>query len=406
MRRLLGVALMLSAETRLEPLLDAILDAATDVLACAGASVLLYDERADALRFVAVRGADLAVLARVPVPTTGSLAGDVFTSNAPVVSVDARADTRHDATVAGMTGIATQALIGVPLAVEGRPLGVLQVLNPHGGVFAEDALELLDVLAAQAAVALRNAQQRAALHRVHEELAALDRVKTDFLTVASHELRTPLAAVLGFAASLRAEAAGSPLAAVAGEVEAAAGKVQQVVEAMTQVSLLGGEPLPADAPVVALQAVCAAAVRAALPAAEASGVTLQMRLHRVPRLVRAEAPALGRALAALLDNALAFAGPGGTVTLTADGDGEALVRIADTGPGIPPAERTRIFAPFYQIGGGDARAREGLGLGLAIAQRIAARHGGTVAVDDEATGDGRGGGATFRLTLPLAAPVV
>jgi signal transduction histidine kinase len=99
----------------------------------------------------------------------------------------------------------------------------------------------------------------------------------------------------------------------------------------------------------------------------------------------------------LLDNAARFAGPGGSVCLTVTAkEGCVELRVADDGPGIPPADRERIFDRFFQAD--LSRAGGGVGLGLSIARWIAVEHGGRIAADSNA--DGRG--AVFSVELPLA----
>jgi signal transduction histidine kinase len=122
-----------------------------------------------------------------------------------------------------------------------------------------------------------------------------------------------------------------------------------------------------------------------------------MRLDIAPARVVGNADALRQLQWILLDNAVRFAGPGGSVCLAVTAkDGYAELRVADDGPGISPADRERIFDRFFQAD--LARAGGGAGLGLSIARWIAAEHGGTIAAGTNA--DGRG--AVFIVDLPLA----
>jgi two-component system OmpR family sensor kinase len=110
---------------------------------------------------------------------------------------------------------------------------------------------------------------------------------------------------------------------------------------------------------------------------------------------------LGLALYNLVDNALKFTGPQDTVEVRALEDGRSLVvEVADTGPGIPLEDQERIFEELYR--GSNARGFEGSGLGLALVQRIVARHGGSVSVRSRPAQPGNGGtgGTVFTLRLP------
>jgi two-component system, OmpR family, osmolarity sensor histidine kinase EnvZ len=113
-------------------------------------------------------------------------------------------------------------------------------------------------------------------------------------------------------------------------------------------------------------------------------------------VVRGAAPALARAVGNLLDNALRYGGQA-EIAITADARTADIV-VEDRGPGVPAAERERIFEPFLRLEASRNRDRGGAGLGLAIVKQVIESHGGTVAVADRP-----GGGASFRVTLPLAA---
>jgi signal transduction histidine kinase len=111
--------------------------------------------------------------------------------------------------------------------------------------------------------------------------------------------------------------------------------------------------------------------------------------------VRGDSRAHTRVLRNLLENAAAAAAPGGRIQVTLEGSAsEARVRVVDDGPGVPAADRERIFERFVRLD--SSSARPGSGLGLAIARAIARQHGGDLRCDSVA------GGASFTLVLPAA----
>jgi signal transduction histidine kinase len=111
--------------------------------------------------------------------------------------------------------------------------------------------------------------------------------------------------------------------------------------------------------------------------------------------VRGDARALTRVLRNLLDNAATAAAPDGRIRVTVEGTAtEARVRVVDDGPGVPPAERERIFERFVRLD--PSGGRPGAGLGLAIARGIARQHGGDLRCDSVERG------ASFTLLLPAA----
>jgi signal transduction histidine kinase len=101
----------------------------------------------------------------------------------------------------------------------------------------------------------------------------------------------------------------------------------------------------------------------------------------------------------LLSNALKFTPPGGRIRVRAEiAGGEALVEVADDGPGIGPDDQARLFERFFRTEAAVANAIQGTGLGLAIAKMMVEAHGGAIAVESA-----EGAGATFRVRLPLRA---
>jgi CheY-like chemotaxis protein/anti-sigma regulatory factor (Ser/Thr protein kinase) len=142
----------------------------------------------------------------------------------------------------------------------------------------------------------------------------------------------------------------------------------------------------------------ARAADAVRPAAEAKGQTLAIRSAGAIPVVDADPLRLEQVLSNLLRNAIRYTPPRGTISVGVEADGgHAVVRIGDTGLGIPPDLLPRIFEPFVQ-GTHSEGGEEGLGLGLALVRRLVELHGGTVDVRS----DGPGTGTVFSVRLPLA----
>jgi two-component system, OmpR family, sensor histidine kinase SenX3 len=115
--------------------------------------------------------------------------------------------------------------------------------------------------------------------------------------------------------------------------------------------------------------------------------------------VHTDRAAVGKILGLLLDNALKFSPEGSPITVRVRADAEEVrISVEDEGPGIPPGEEQRIFEPFYQVDHGPSRAAGGVGLGLHLANKLAAMVGGSLTV-----GTGSRRGASFVLSLPLPA---
>lgn len=314
----------------------------------------------------------------------------------------------------------------VPLVHEGRFIGKVSIGNKPGG-FSENDVRLLTVFAAQAAVAIQNArlytqlQESAAqleakvrartaeleatnreLADSHARLRELDELKSDFLGNVSHELRTPLAAIKGFVDNLLDGVTG-PLAdkqrhylmRVKDNVERLARMVSDLLD-LTRIEAGKIDIVPE--PLDAVEAVVEA-TESLRPLARTRGVRLAVDPEPCPPL-HADRDKLHRVLTNLISNALKFTPAGGDVTVTATADSPGMVRLAvrDTGPGIPAAERERVFDKFYQVGRVGADRPPGSGLGLTISRHLVELHGGRIWVED-----GSGGGSTFVVLLPAAA---
>jgi len=227
-----------------------------------------------------------------------------------------------------------------------------------------------------------------------------DRMKSEFMNAVTHELRTPLNGVIGFAELLKDEVPG-PLNAQQAEfvanIHASGLRLLKLVEGILDMSRLDGDGEAGAAERVDLTALLEERVAAHRQAAEARGVTLEVDAAEAGH-ARLDARALRRILDALLDNAIKFNREGGAVRVSARrADGRLDIAVADTGIGIAPADLPKLFQPLVQLDGALGRQYDGIGLGLALAQRLAQRLGGTIDVQSEP-----GAGSTFTLRLPLS----
>lgn len=399
--RLLDLAARLNATAETERLLPFIIWTAADVLGCDAASVLLYEAEEDRLRFVAATGADAAALAEIPVPLEGSLAGTIFRQNRPVRTESAETDERHFEEVGEKVQFHTRSLLGVPMRIAGEPIGVLEALNKRGGAFTDEDELLLSVIADQAAVAIRNARQVEALRGANERLGRAEEARSRFLALAAHELRTPLAVIAGYAALLRDEGPqdGAGPAAIVADAATTMGAVLDAMGEMDQ--------LHTGAKVLSLRALPLARVLHAAHAATAEAIRAKALHFQIASPldgvgVRGDAEQLERAFAHLLDNAVAYTPPGGTISVRVEArGGGVLVEVEDTGRGLDPEHLEGIFQEFYQVEDTLTRTHGGLGLGLPIARGIIELHGGRL----WARSEGVGRGATFSVWLPGLAPL-
>jgi two-component system phosphate regulon sensor histidine kinase PhoR len=222
--------------------------------------------------------------------------------------------------------------------------------------------------------------------------------RRDFVANASHELRTPVAAIRGAADTLLAGALASPADArnFVAMISRHADRLSRLTQDLLDLSRIESgqwemassrvEVAPLVAQVFELHAQAAAEKRITLEREVAEGVA-----------VLGDARALEQVLVNLVDNALKYTPPGGTVTVRADpGDGAVVIAVQDTGAGIERHHLARLFERFYRADPGRSREQGGTGLGLAIVKHLAQAQGGDVGVESGS------GGSRFWIRLPAA----
>lgn len=179
MERLMEINIMLNSTLELDQVLDLIIAKAVEMLECEAGSILLCSKDKDCLQFSASTTANSKSLTEILIPLTDSLAGTIFTKNAPLVVNDVSHDLRHNTSVAAQINFQTRSLLGVPMRIQDRVIGVLEALNKKQGGFTEEDVKILTAIASQAAVAIENAQLVKALQDAYESTlegwaAALD----------------------------------------------------------------------------------------------------------------------------------------------------------------------------------------------------------------------------------------
>jgi signal transduction histidine kinase len=230
------------------------------------------------------------------------------------------------------------------------------------------------------------------------ERLAVQRATAEFVTLASHELRTPLTSVIGFldlALERLPDGADDRLRGPLDLARRNAGRLGRLVEDVVDLSRGDTGRLRMEMGEVDLGDLLRDAVDAARPAAATALVGLDLQTEPLPA-VRGDRHRLRQVLDNVLSNAVKFTPAGGWVTVRADArDGEVRVEVADTGLGIPPEDRERVFERFFRSPEATRRAIPGSGLGLAIARMILEAHGGRIAAE------GREGlGSVVRIHLP------
>ncbi len=396
--RLAEISTVLNSTLEQDVLLEQIMDAAAEITGSEAASVLLWDVNQRDLRIAATTtsSADLDLIGQ-PVPLE-SIAGTVMQTQHPVHVADAVKDPRHYRQLDADSGFITRSILGVPLAVKNRVIGVLEVLNKRQLPWTDDDETYLSTLADQAAVAIEVAQLVTALQQANRELSELDNLKSDFIAIASHELRTPLSVILGYASFLKQTSDGE-VSEHATKVMNSALQLRRIIEDMTSLGYLkeGTEDLVPER--VTLREVVYDALEEIQALYDAKGhqVTVQGPLDAV---VFVDTVRIGKALMNVLNNAVRFTPDGGCITVQTEvrDQTEAWVTVIDDGIGLTEDQLALIFDEFYQVEDYMTRQHGGLGIGLSIARALVMAHGGRI----WASSEGLGKGASFTMTLPLA----
>lgn len=391
-------------------LYDTLLTALRDELDFDGCSVLLFDENADRLRFVAHEPEDaVATRLRDLVIEAGDAPGffdRLGKGESQLLHGDAAAE--FEAPIrTWLTEVAAEELYVVPLVGKERVVGALAVDNRRGGQrLAADGRMLVEGLATQAVIAIENAKLVDDLRRSRAQVRRVDRLGTLGTLAAglAHEINNPLTSLNTFM-TLAPEKRTSDDPSFWGEYhELACGELERIrglVEAMSRLGRGGPAPTNGKSEVDVAEVV-KQVVRLLHRETEQAGVTIHLHVSNDVPKVAAVRDQIHQVCLNLALNAIQASRSGGSISIAVDPDGPMTaptgvrIRFQDAGEGISEENLEKIFDPFFTTKDPD----KGTGLGLMISHQIIADHGGSIEVES-APGDG----ATFYVRLPSRSPV-
>lgn len=389
----------LSSSLDLPELLDLIVTTLKSVLHCRGVSITLLNPETQMLEIRAAAGLQDKWRHAAKLKVGEGISGKVAATATPLYVPDAR-----ELPDFIFFDPVVRSLLVVPMMVKDRVIGTLAIDQATPAAFTKDDERLLVIAAAQAAVAIENAQLYAALkeradklEKAYKELQELDRLKDELVQNVSHELRTPLTFIKGYVELLLDQEMGAlneqqreSLAIVSEKTNALTRLVSDIIF-LQQIERESLDLAPHNMRDVA---------RLALQSCEisASRAGINLRLNAPPDLptIPIDRDRINQVFDNLLGNAIKFSPRGGDITISVEDTGEYLrMTVADTGVGIPADKLSRIFDRFYQVDGSATRRFGGAGLGLAIAKRIVESHGGRIWAESDI-----GQGSRFIFTLP------
>jgi two-component system sensor histidine kinase BarA len=265
-------------------------------------------------------------------------------------------------------------------------------------------------------------EKNAKLQEAYDRLKELDRLKSNFLATVSHELRTPLTSIIGYSEMLTEGIAGElqdEQKEFVNTIHEKGEQLLQLIMSLLDLSKLESGTMSMRKKPTQVASVLNEVLTTVTPNARKKGITVKLEAEPKLAELRADPERLRQVFINLVDNAMKFTPQGGTVTLRArnvvsggpgspgdddEDDAFALfaptqskveVRVMDTGIGIPPKERQKVFDAFYQVDSSSTREYGGTGLGLSIVKRIVEAHGGGIAIEEN-----QPTGAVFVVTFP------
>jgi len=299
------------------------------------------------------------------------------------------------------TGIDPMSSLIVPMMIKDNVLGTLEVQAHENGAFNQEHAVALEMVANLAAVAIENVRLIETEAAAREAAETANRAKDDFLSVLSHELRTPLNAMLGWVRMLKAGVLDEENSERALEVIERNTRLQSsLIEDLLDVSRIISGKMRIETELVDLVSVVETVSETIQPLADAKGVSYRFSCEDEAVFLTADAVRLQQVVSNLLQNSIKFTPAGGSIEISLERtETDAVLNVSDTGVGIDEDLIPHIFDRFRQADASARRSFTGLGLGLTIVRNIIELHNGKVDVRS----GGKDKGATFTLTLPLAA---
>jgi signal transduction histidine kinase/CheY-like chemotaxis protein len=307
--------------------------------------------------------------------------------------------------------------LAVPLRAQGEINGVLLLCDDRPNIFRPGIQEGVSLLTNHAGAALRNAYLYGQLGEAYQRLQELDRLKSEFISIASHELRTPLAIVLGYTMMVRDQSQGEHRDYLQRVMDSAQ-RIKEIVDDMVSLRHLetGEAQLAMDS--IVIQELIGVAIERMRATAAEQGLTITTQLPPEPLTFLCDRDKILLILGHLLSNAIRFTPEGGRIdvhmALRPVGPLESggsriihpvrpapvphpwvIVEVRDTGIGIPEREQRRIFDRFYQVADSLTRDHGGTGLGLALVRELVGLLGGAIWVTSREKQ-----GSTFTVALP------
>ncbi len=382
LKNLLEISRDLASTLDLNSLLQKIVKAAAEMTLSEAASILLYDDKKNELKFKAASNQNsIDKLIEMIVPKE-SIAGWVAENKEPLFVPDVHSDPRFYDKVEKNLDFVTKSIIAIPLITKDKLIGVLEVINKKETNFSEGDLELLETLGAQAAVAIENS-------RLFEQ--------SDAIADLVHELRTPLASIKTIAYLLKKQAISDDhkdklLITIQNE----ASRLNDLITNFLDISKMEAGRLSFNYTAFDFESLVNECLLMFYPLAQQKHITIKHVLPSNETRIEGDRKKIKQVLINLISNAIKYNHENGLIQITYFiRENRLIFSIEDTGIGIPTQDLNKIFTKFYRSGVIDPSI-QGTGLGLTISKQIIENHGGEIFVESK-----EDTGSTFYIQLPL-----
>jgi len=406
--RLLAASRVLADASTAEEMASSVATEGRTALGASAVAVYWISDAGDALRMLAESGlhADrsdqwdsIPLRARVPIAASARSGAPVVLESPEAMRVHYPATTWGD-TASESEAFGAGALVCLPLSLGGRIVGVLALGFDRPDPLTFSDMEVATGFAQQSAQALERARLYDAERRARADAEGANAAKSRFMAAMSQELRTPLNAIAGYVELLAAGLRG-PITREQDEdlsrIRTSQRNLLRLIDDVLTYSRLDSGAASLELDDVPVAPVINDALADVMTQLRSHGLRHEVHLPDSEITVRADGAKLRRMLVALLTHAIALTEPDGLVTVACEQVGAwALLRVRDTGAGLPAHTLLNIFEPFVQVDPSISRRHESTGLGLAISRELARAMGGELTAESR-----EGEGTTFTLALPV-----
>ncbi|MBX7145596.1 MAG: GAF domain-containing protein [Oligoflexia bacterium] len=401
------VPLLLNASLEPREVMAVALEEVRRRLQAEAGTIFLCEPDSRELVFWALSGDGGGKLEGLRIPADRGVVGWVITHRQAAMVADVKSDPRFFSEVDRHAGFTTRNMLCAPLMVRGSEcIGAVQALNRVDGEFTADDMRFLSNFAQHIALALDNARLHQLSRKQKEKLEILDRRKNDVIQMISHEFRTPLNVIQNCADLIVSGILNDPkaLQSMGDTLQSGVNRLNRLVAAVRDVSLVSGEVLPLKIERVSIQQLVQPVVSGLAEAINKRNIVFEQCGTNSNEGLQTDVALVRVVLRNLLSNAIRFTKDGGKIGLQVElSPGYCTFCVWDCGIGIPAHEQATIFEKFYEVtpakehSSGEFEFRScGLGLGLATSLHILKRLGTSLQLESK-----EGEGSKFIFRLPL-----